>query len=373
MSNDQASPLHTPLTELHQALGAKMVPFAGYLMPVQFSGVKAEHLHTREKAGLFDVSHMGQVIVKGAQACAELERLIPVDLQALAISHQSYGVLTNEHGGIIDDLIIARWQDDEFFIVINAACKQKDLAHFRSNLLASELIEINDRALIALQGPSAAAVMQSLCPDATQLTFMQCATASLFGAHCYVSRSGYTGEDGFEISIPQAQAQEITEKLLAIDDVQPVGLGARDSLRLESGLCLYGQDLMEDTTVAESTLIWSISKSRRRQGDRAGGFLGAEAIFQQQNDGVTKKRVGLLVDAKTPVRAGAEIQDLDGNTIGKVTSGTFSPSLSKPLAMGYVYTEFSAVDTPLLAVVRGKTVPITVSKTPFVPQRYFRG
>lgn len=373
MSNDQASLLHTPLTQLHEQLGAKMVPFAGYLMPVQYSGVKTEHLHTREKAGLFDVSHMGQVIVKGEQACAELERLIPVDLQALAIGSQSYGVFTNETGGIIDDLIIAKWQEDEFFIVINAACKDKDLHHLRSNITHSQITLLQDRALIALQGPSAIDVIQSICPELTQLTFMQCTQVNLLGADCYVSRSGYTGEDGFEISIPNHHALEITEHLLAFDEVQPIGLGARDSLRLESGLCLYGQDLMEDTTLLESSLIWSISKSRRQTGERAGNFIGAEALFQQQKDGVAKKRVGLMVDAKTPVRAGTDIIDTNGNVIGTVTSGTFSPSLAKPIAMGYVYTEFSGLETPLYAVVRGKNVPVTVSKTPFVPQRYFRG
>ncbi len=373
MSNDQQALLNTPLAPLHGELGAKMVPFAGYSMPVQYSGVKPEHLHTREKAGLFDVSHMGQVIVKGEHACAELERLIPVDLQALAIGHQSYGVLTNENGGIIDDLIIARWQEDEFFIVINAACKHKDIEHFKKHLIHSELVEINDRALIALQGPSAATVMESLCPQATKLTFMQCAKFEISGELCFISRSGYTGEDGFEISIPENAAINIAEQILAFDDVKPIGLGARDSLRLESGLCLYGQDLQDNISVVESSLGWAISKSRRRQGERSGDFLGAELIFKQQQDGVDKKRVGFAVDAKTPVRAGSDIVDSDGNVVGTITSGTFSPSLSRPIAMGYVNTDVSTVGASLHALVRNKPVPISVAKMPFVPQNYFRG
>ncbi len=366
--------LTTALNDLHISLGAKMVPFAGYSMPVQYpAGVKSEHLHTRDAAGLFDVSHMGQVLVRGPNACEQLEKLIPVDLESLAIGSQSYGVFTNEQGGILDDLIIARWAKNLFFIVVNAACKHQDIAHLQQHLVDCEIDYLEDRALLALQGPQAAEVMARFSVDACQLTFMQSAQITIQGLDCFVSRSGYTGEDGFEISVPAVNAADFANKLLAEPEVEAIGLGARDSLRLEAGLCLYGQDMDANTNLAEANLLWSISAKRRAKGDTPGGFLGAEALFAAQADGVAKKRIGFAVNAKTPVRHGAAIADQNGTVVGEVTSGGFGPSLNKPMGMGYVSTNLSKVGTELFAIVRGKQVPIIVAKTPFVPQRYYRG
>lgn len=366
--------LHTPLYDLHVQQGAKMVPFAGYAMPVQYAaGVKSEHLHTRNHAGLFDVSHMGQVLVSGANATEELERLIPVDLQQLPVGQQCYGVFTNEQGGILDDLMIARWADDSFFLVVNAACKHQDIAHLQAHLATSQVQYLADRALLALQGPEAAQVFAEFSADACQMTFMQSARLTINGCECFISRSGYTGEDGFEISVPADQAAQFAQTLLDQPNVAAIGLGARDSLRLEAGLCLYGQDMDSNTNLAEASLLWSISKSRRAKGDRPGGFMGAEALFAAQSQGVAQKRVGLAVKAKTPVRPGTELIDTEGNPVGSITSGGFSPSLNQPIAMGYVSTHLAKVDTELSALVRGKAVPVAVARTPFVPQRYFRG
>lgn len=364
--------LTTPLTDLHQELGAKMVPFAGYAMPVQYPlGVKGEHLHTREAAGLFDVSHMGQVLVEGANATAELEQLIPVDLQQLAIGQQSYGVFTNAQGGIIDDLIIARWAEDCFFLVVNAACKKDDIAHLQKHLTSSRVTPITDRALLALQGPKAAEVMARIEPEACTMTFMQSRKITLAGQECFISRSGYTGEDGFEISVPAEQAEAFARKLLSEPEVAAIGLGARDSLRLQSGLCLYGQDMNQETSLAEAGLLWSVSKSRRANGARPGGFIGADALFAAPAP--TRVRVGLVGLAKTPVRGHTTLIDSEGNTIGEVTSGGFGPSLNQPIAMGYLDAEFKTPGTEVFALVRNKPVPMAVSKTPFVPQRYYRG
>ncbi|WP_317932554.1 glycine cleavage system aminomethyltransferase GcvT [Halioxenophilus sp. WMMB6] len=372
--SDDAALLTTPLHALHLSLNAKMVPFAGYDMPVQYPlGVKGEHLHTREHAGLFDVSHMGQVLVQGANATAELESLIPVDLQSLAIGQQSYGVFTNAQGGILDDLIIARWADDLFFVVVNAACKHQDIAHLQANLATSSVTYLAERALLALQGPEAAAVMARFSSDASAMTFMQSQRLTIDGIDCFISRSGYTGEDGFEISIPAEQATAFAEKLLAEPEVEAIGLGARDSLRLEAGLCLYGQDMDTTTNLAEANLLWSISASRRAKGSRPGGFMGAEALFAAQQAGVSKKRVGLEILAKTPVRGHPELVDASGQVIGVITSGGFSPSLNKPIAMGYVDSAHAAVGSEVYVLVRGKQIPLAVAKTPFVPQRYFRG
>jgi len=366
--------LTTPLHDLHESLGAKMVPFAGYSMPVQYpAGVKSEHLHTRESAGLFDVSHMGQVLVRGANATAELEKLIPVDLAALPVGQQSYGVFTDHQSGILDDLIIARWAKNLFFIVVNAACKHQDIAHLKSHLAECEVDYLSDRALLALQGPKAAEVMARFSAQACQMTFMQSAQVTIGNIDCFVSRSGYTGEDGFEISVPAANATPFAEQLLAQPEVEAIGLGARDSLRLEAGLCLYGQDMDQTTNLAEANLLWSISASRRAKGERPGGFLGAEALFAAQRDGVGKKRVGIEVLAKTPVRHGTIITAQDTTVVGEITSGGFSPSLNKPIAMGYVSTDYSKVGTELFALVRDKQIPVAVAKTPFVEQRYFRG
>ena len=368
--------LKTPLHALHLELGARMVPFAGYDMPVQYPlGVLKEHLHTREHAGLFDVSHMGQIRLRGAQAAQGLETLVPVDILDLPVGMQRYAMFTNEQGGILDDLMVANLGNDTLFLVVNAACKEQDLAHLRQHLGDRCEIEplFESRALLALQGPDAVNVLARLAPDVAKMTFMQFAPVKLMGADCYVSRSGYTGEDGFEISVPREQAEALARHLLDQPEVKAIGLGARDSLRLEAGLCLYGHDMNEATTPIEASLLWAISKARRADGPRAGGFPGAETIFAQQQGGVARKRVGLLPQERTPVREGAEIVDAEGTVIGQVCSGGFGPTLGAPLAMGYLDVEHAPMDTEVWAIVRGKRVAMKVSKMPFVPQRYYRG
>ena len=366
----------TPLYDLHTEFCARMVPFAGYAMPVQYTaGIMKEHLHTRASAGLFDVSHMGQVVVSGAGAAAALEKLVPVDLEALPINKQTYALLTNEQGGIRDDLIIARWAQDRFFLVVNAACKEADIAYLREQLSSSADLQVDylhDHGLLALQGPEAKTVMAALAPAANALVFMQGASVEISGAECYVTRSGYTGEDGFEISVPAAQCEAVARQLLAFEQVELIGLGARDSLRLEAGLCLYGHDLDDTTTPVEAALLWSISKSRRPDGEKAGGFPGADVIFQQIAQGAARKRVGLAIDGKAPAREGAELVDSEGNVVGHVTSGGFGPTAEVPIAMGYVQSEFAETGTALNALVRGKPRPVTVAKLPFVAQRYQR-
>lgn len=374
MSTEQL--LKTPLHALHLELGARMVPFAGYDMPVQYPlGVMKEHQHTREQAGLFDVSHMGQIRLTGADAAKALEALVPVDIIDLPVGMQRYAMFLNEHGGILDDLMVANLGNDELFLVVNAACKEQDLAHLRQHLGDRCEIEplFESRALLALQGPDAVNVLARLAPDVAKMTFMQFAPVKLMGADCYVSRSGYTGEDGFEISVPREQAEALARHLLDQPEVKAIGLGARDSLRLEAGLCLYGHDMNEATTPIEASLLWAISKARRADGPRAGGFPGAETIFAQQQGGVARKRVGLLPQERTPVREGAEIVDAEGTVIGQVCSGGFGPTLGAPLAMGYLDVEHAPMDTEVWAIVRGKRVAMKVSKMPFVPQRYYRG
>jgi aminomethyltransferase len=365
----------TPLHNLHVELGGKMMPFAGYDMPVQFpGGIIKEHQHTRSHAGLFDVSHMGQLIVSGPDVTRELERLVPVDLEALAVNQQTYAVFTNTEGGIKDDLIITRFADDKFFLVVNAACKANDTAHLREQLSDDIKIEtLASHALLALQGPTASNVMAELAPSTTELVFMRGCTATISGVECYVTRSGYTGEDGFEISVPGAEADAIARRLLNYADVEPIGLGARDSLRLEAGLCLYGHDMDDNTSPVEATLLFSISKSRRPGGTKAGGFIGADSVFGHIENGVTRKRRGLLVQGRIPVREGAELVDTEGQVVGTVTSGGFGPTLQSPIALGYVASRSADFGTELFALVRGKQVPITVAKTPFISQRYFRG
>ncbi|MCJ8168436.1 glycine cleavage system aminomethyltransferase GcvT [Atopomonas sediminilitoris] len=366
----------TPLFDLHVELGAKMVPFAGFNMPVQYPlGVLKEHLHTRAAAGLFDVSHMGQLILRGADAAAALETLVPVDIIDLPVGLQRYAMFTNEQGGILDDLMVARLADDVLFVVVNAACKDQDLAHLQSHIGSRCSIEslFDSRALLALQGPKAVDVLARLAPSVASMTFMQFAEVELLGIPCYVSRSGYTGEDGYEISVPNAQAEALARRLLAESEVEAIGLGARDSLRLEAGLCLYGHDMSVDTTPIEASLLWAISKNRRADGARAGNFPGAATILAQHANGVSRKRVGLLPQERTPVREGCEIVDADGNVIGQVCSGGFGPTLGAPLAMGYVTSAFVPVGSAVWAVVRGKRVAMTVAKTPFVEQRYYRG
>jgi aminomethyltransferase len=366
----------TPLHALHLELGARMVPFAGFDMPVQYPlGVMKEHLHTREQAGLFDVSHMGQIRLLGADAARALETLVPVDIVDLPVGMQRYAMFTNESGGILDDLMVANLGNDELFLVVNAACKEQDLAHLQQHIGNRCEVQplFEERALLALQGPAAVTVLARLAPEVAGMTFMQFRPITLLGQDCYVSRSGYTGEDGYEISVPAAAAEALARRLLAEPEVQAMGLGARDSLRLEAGLCLYGHDMNSATTPIEASLLWAISKVRRADGARAGGFPGAAAIFAQQQQGVARKRVGLLPQERTPVREGAEIVDEAGNIVGAVCSGGFGPTLGAPLAMGYVDSEHAALDTSLYALVRGKRVALKVSKMPFVAQRYYRG
>ena len=366
----------TPLHALHLELGARMVPFAGYDMPVQYPlGVLKEHQHTRAQAGLFDVSHMGQIRLSGSAAAQALETLVPVDIIDLPVGMQRYAMFTNDAGGILDDLMVANLGNDELLLVVNAACKEQDLAHLRQHLEGQCEIQplFSERALLALQGPAAATVLARLAPEVASMTFMQFRAVKLLGLDCYVSRSGYTGEDGYEISVPAEGAELLARRLLQEPEVQAIGLGARDSLRLEAGLCLYGHDMDSATTPIEASLLWAISKVRRADGERAGGFPGAEQIFAQQHQGVARRRVGLLPQERTPVREGAEIVDASGKVVGKVCSGGFGPTLGAPLAMGYVDLAHTALDTPLSAVVRGKNVPLKVSKMPFVAPRYYRG
>lgn len=364
-----------PLDQLHRELGAKMVPFAGYDMPVQYpSGIIKEHLHTRASAGLFDVSHMGQVIVSGEGTTAALESLVPVDLVSLPENGQVYALLTNEVGGVRDDLIITRWGPERFFLVINAACKEEDLAYLRESLPQQDIEVLESRALLAIQGPKARAVMQELAPAASQLTFMSGCEATIAGATAYITCSGYTGEDGFEISVAAENADAVARLLLADQRVQAIGLGARNSLRLEAGLCLYGHELNTETTPVEATLMWSISKARRSDGERAGGFPGAETIFAQvQEKTVGRKRVGLKVDGRRPVRDGQSVIDAAGTVVGVVTSACYGASLEQPVAMAYVDVAVAILDSELAVEARAKAIPVTISKMPFVPQRYYRG
>ncbi|MFK3969976.1 glycine cleavage system aminomethyltransferase GcvT [Pseudomonas sp. NPDC087358] len=368
--------LKTPLNALHRELGAKMVEFAGYDMPVQYpAGVMKEHLHTREQAGLFDVSHMGQILLSGANAAKALETLVPVDIIDLPVGMQRYAMFTNESGGILDDLMVANLGNDQLMLVVNAACKNEDLAHLQKHIGDQCGIKplFDERALLALQGPQAVTALARLAPDVAKMTFMQYTSCNIDGIDCYVSRSGYTGEDGYEISVPADQAESLARRLLAEPQVAPIGLGARDSLRLEAGLCLYGHDMNTQTTPIQASLLWAISKVRRADGARAGGFPGAEHIFAQHQSGAARKRVGLLPQERTPVREGAEIVDADGTVIGMICSGGFGPTLGGPLAMGYLDAAFTALETPVWAIVRGKKVPMLVSKMPFVAPRYFRG
>ncbi|CAM3186057.1 glycine cleavage system aminomethyltransferase GcvT [Vibrio rarus] len=367
--------LKTPLHALHVEQGAKMVPFAGYDMPVQYPlGVKKEHLHTRNSVGLFDVSHMGQLRLKGANAAAAIEALVPVDIIDLASGNQRYAFFTNEQGGIMDDLMVANL-GDHLFVVVNAACKEQDIAHLQANIPADvELEVIDDRALLALQGPKAVDVLAELNPAVKEMLFMDVQRLELLGVECIVSRSGYTGEDGFEISVPNAQAQDLARKLTDSELVEWIGLGARDSLRLECGLCLYGHDLDTTTTPVEASLLWAISKVRRADGERAGGFPGADIILQQiATKEVQRKRVGLVGQTKAPVREGCKLFDADDNEVGVVTSGTAGPNAGKPVSMAYIRKDLMAAGTEVFAEVRGKKLPMTVEKMPFVPQRYYRG
>lgn len=366
--------LHTPLDALHRELGARMVPFAGYDMPVQYpAGILKEHLQTRQAAGLFDVSHMGQVLLSGAGSAQLLERLVPADVVGLGDQRQTYALLTNSSGGVLDDLIIARWGPDTFFLVVNAACKEQDIAHLRAHLDGQSLDVLEDQALLALQGPAARGVVGRLCADAAELTFMHGMRTVIDGVELYITCSGYTGEDGFELSLPAASADRIARLLLAQPEVEPIGLGARDSLRLEAGLCLYGHELNATIDPVQAGLLWSIGKARRPGGARAGGFPGAERIFHLIEHKPPLRRVGLAVDGKRPVREGQAVLDERGEKVGDICSACFGASFGAPIAIAYVRRDCGEPGTRLVVDVRGKPVAVTVAKMPFVAQRYFRG
>ena len=362
----------TPLNDAHVRLGAKMVPFAGYDMPVQYpTGVMTEHNWTREHAGLFDVSHMGQCSITASDydtACAALEKIVPADLKSLVPGQQRYSQLLNEAGGILDDLMITR-RNAGFYVVVNAGRKLGDYAHLMANL--PDVVELkiwDDHALIALQGPKAEAVLSALDAKAKEIAFMHSAQLSLGGIKAHVSRSGYTGEDGFEISVRSEDATTLWHLLLANDAVKPIGLGARDSLRLEGGLCLYGHDIDETTSPQEAGLMWSIAKRRREHG----GFIGATRVQNEIITGVKRKRVGIKPDGRAPAREGTVIQNAAGRVIGVITSGGFGPTVGGPVAMGYVEAEYAAEGTPLLLLVRDKALPAAVVKLPFVANRFKR-
>ena len=368
--------LKAPLHDLHVALGARMVPFAGYSMPVQYpAGLMAEHLHTRSAAGLFDVSHMGQLRLVGPDAAAALESLIPVDVIDLPAGKQRYGLLLNDEGGIIDDLMFFNTGVD-IFIIVNGACKVGDIAHIQQKIGSRcEVIPMPEMALMALQGPQAVTALSRLAPGVEKLVFMTGGRFSVAGCDCFLTRSGYTGEDGFEISVHELQAETLARALLAQPEVKPAGLGARNSLRLEAGLCLYGNDINITTTPVEASLNWAMQKVRRTGGARAGGFPGAEKILAQLADPtlLTRKRVGLRALERIPVRDHTALHNLDGGLIGEVTSGLLGPSINQPVALGYVSPQFASIGTRVHAMVRGKPVPMEVAAMPFVPNRYFRG
>ncbi len=359
----------TPLFDLHVSLGARMVPFAGYEMPVQYAdGILAEHRWTRENASLFDVSHMGQATIRGDGRVAALEALVPGDVAALAAGAMRYTMLTNDQGGIRDDVIVTN-VGEYLFLVVNAACKEADLAHMGAALSAGcELEELPERALLALQGPAAETVMARIAPGAEQLDFMTAAPFVVDGSQLAITRSGYTGEDGFEISVPAADAVRIAEILLGHGEVAPAGLGARDTLRLEAGLCLYGHDIDEATTPVEAGLTWTISKRRRAEG----GFPGAGRILKEIADGPSRRRVGLAPEGRAPAREHAEIVDAEGNNIGTVTSGGFGPTVGAPVAMGYVETGHAAADSAVQIIVRSTPRQARVARLPFVPHRYVK-
>ncbi|WOB06388.1 glycine cleavage system aminomethyltransferase GcvT [Piscinibacter gummiphilus] len=369
-----ASLLKTPLHALHLELGAKMVPFAGYEMPVNYpGGIIAEHKQCRESAALFDVSHMGQLRLIGDDAARALESLVPVDVVDLAVGKQRYAFFTNASGGILDDLMITRREGD-LFVVVNAACKDADTRHLVTHIGHRCTVQpLPDRALLALQGPKAVTALRKLNPEVAQLTFMTGMAAHIAGADCFVTRSGYTGEDGFEISVPADRAVALARALLALHEVKPAGLGARDTLRLEAGLCLYGHDINATTTPVEAGLTWAIQKVRRPGGARAGGYPGASVIESQLATGAPIKRAGLLGLERVPVREGAVIVDAKGHKLGHVTSGTLSPTVNQPIAMAYLAANHALAHHEVYAEVRGKRQPMRVCPMPFTPHRYHRG
>ena len=369
----------TVLYDLHIALGGKMVPFAGYEMPVQYPmGVLKEHLHTRAQAGLFDVSHMGQVILRpksgdAADAARAFEALMPVDVLGLAEGRQRYGMFTDEAGGILDDLMFAN-RGDHLFVVVNAGCRDQDIAHMRAHLSDACVVEeITDRALVALQGPAAEPALARLVPGAAEMTFMQVAILDWQGVDLWISRSGYTGEDGYEISVPDAQARAFCEALLAMEEVAPIGLGARDSLRLEAGMCLYGHDIDTTTSPVEGNLGWAIQKARRAGGSREGGFPGAARILRELAEGPVRRRVGLKPEGRAPMREGTQVFAAaeSGAPIGAITSGGFGPSIEGPMAMAYLPATLAEGAT-VYGDVRGKRLPATIVPMPFLPNRFKR-
>ncbi len=378
--DDTADLKKTPLTALNIELGGKMVGFAGYEMPVQFpEGVMKEHLHTRAKAGLFDVSHMGQVILrpksgKVEDAALALERLVPVDVLGLKPGRQRYGLFTDAQGGILDDLMFAN-RGDHLFVVVNAGCKEQDVALMRAGLSdVCEVIELTDRALVALQGPAAESALAALAPEVASMAFMDVREVQILGAPCIVSRSGYSGEDGYEVSVPEGKAVEFVRTLLSNPDVHPIGLGARDSLRLEAGLCLYGNDIDTGTTPVAAALEWAVQKVRRTGGARAGGFPGADVILAEFERGASRRRVGIAPEGRAPIRGGAELflDETSDAPVGRITSGGFGPTLNAPVAMGYVATSIAQPGTRLFAELRGKRLPVTVATLPFITPGYKR-
>lgn len=376
MSDSPAELLKTPLHALHLELGARMVPFAGYSMPVQYpAGLMAEHHHTRSSAGLFDVSHMGQLRLVGADAAAAFETLMPVDVVGLAPGRQRYGLLLTDEGTIIDDLMFVN-RGDDLFVIVNGACKAGDIAHIQARIGSRcQVLPMPERGLLALQGPKAVDAMKRVVPGVEKLVFMTGAAFAWQGADLFITRSGYTGEDGFEISVPDANADALARALLAQPEVKPIGLGARNSLRLEAGLCLYGNDIDTTTTPVEAGLNWAMQKVRRTGGERAGGFPGAARVLAQLDgtEPLARKRVGLVALDRVPVREHTELQDAQGARIGEVTSGLLGPTVDKPVAMGYVAPAHAAPGTRVQALVRGKPVAMEVSTMPFVPNRYYRG
>ncbi len=373
-ASPETSLLRTPLYDLHLELGARMVPFAGYSMPVQYpAGLIAEHLHTRAAAGLFDVSHMGQLSISGGDAAVALESLMPVDVISLALGRQRYGVLLNDNAGILDDLMFTRRAAD-FLVIVNGACKVADTAHIQQHIgTRCQVTPLPDAALLALQGPLAATALERLVPGVGALVFMSGQSFVWQGYELFLTRSGYTGEDGFEISIPSEAALAFARALLQQPEVKPIGLGARNSLRLEAGLCLYGNDIDSGTTPAEAQLLWAVQKVRRTGGARAGGFIGAPTLLAQIDGGCARVRVGLRALERVPVREHTALHLPGGAAVGEVTSGLLGPSADAPIAMAYVDAAHSAPGTRLDALVRGKPVPMQVCPMPFVPHRYHRG
>ncbi|UTW54894.1 glycine cleavage system aminomethyltransferase GcvT [Kordiimonas sp. SCSIO 12610] len=374
MSADQTL-LKTPLYDLHVEHGGKMVPFAGYSMPVQYPlGIMKEHLHTRDAAGLFDVSHMGQAYIRstdGSDPAAAIEKIMPGALQVLKPGKMRYTLLLNDEGGIEDDLMVTRTFEPEgtLYVVVNAAFKEKDYTILEEKLGDQIVLEpLEDRALIALQGPKAESVLAKLAPEVADLSFMEATMVTLEGVVCWVSRSGYTGEDGYEISVPSDEADAFAKRLLKDEDVELIGLGARDSLRLEAGLCLSGHDFDGSITPVGASVTFALGKKRREAGD----FVGSERILSELSNGADNVRVGILPEGRAPAREGTVIADVDGNEIGKVTSGGFGPTLGAPVAMGYVPTAFAENGTEIYLLVRGKSLAAKVAGTPFVPQRYKR-